>query len=300
MSEINKLLADYKIGSTDIKNIKEVSSFLKEKKEIVADYHYSALLANEETASFFEDDKVLTRARKAFVEWFEDLVSGEYGPSYYIKLNRIGGAHVQAGLPAHLVNIQMSSLRNHLAGLICQKYGEEKDMAEQVILSLNKVIDMNLDLMTRSYREEELKTHFLSHRFDSWVIRMARRITSGFNMVLVFGLVVIGVMALGLIVMDIRHILAGGVAHGVLSTLGSLLILWVVIELLDTQIGHMKGHAFAVKVFVAVALVAELRKVLISSIEHADWHQNAILAMSVLVLGVVYWLISRVEKKTGR
>jgi len=297
MPEISKLLSDYKITSDDIHNIKLAAPFLIGKKEEVADHHYSILLGKEETAVFFKDDKVLDRARRAFIGWFEDMLEADYTPSYYVRLNRIGGTHVRIGLPAHHVNVQMSHMRALLADYTRRHYSDDEETATRTINSLNKVIDMNLDLMTRSYREEELSANFLSHRVDSGIIRFARWITSGFNMALVAGLVSIGLMALGLVSIDIVKLFEGGMERGVLSALGSLLILWVVIELLDTQIGHMKGHAFAVKVFVAVAFVAELRKVLISSIEHTEWLQNATLAMSVFLLGVVYWLISQVEKK---
>ena len=81
-----------------------------------------------------------------------------------------------------------------------------------------------------------------------------------------------------------------------LRGLGTLLVLWVVIELLDTQIKHMKGSSFAIKVFVSVALVAELRRLLITSIEHASWQEELILVASLLALGAIYWMVSRIER----
>lgn len=296
MPEIKELLDEYRITGIDIQNIKTVSPFLLDRKEEVADFHYSKLLGDEETARFFADEHTLDRARKAFLSWFDDLVSGDYTDAYPIKLARTGGAHVSIGLPAHYVNISMSRLREHLADLIRWKYGDSPETASQVVSSLNKILDMNLDLMTRSYREEELRVNFLSRKLDSGIITFAKWITHSFNMVLVGGLVVIGLMTLLLAFQDIKHLLSEVPEKGVLGALGTLLILWVVIELLDTQIGHIKGRGFAVKVFVSVALVAELRRILLTSIEHTDWKQDAVLVSSVLMLGVVYWLTSKVEK----
>lgn len=299
MTEIARLLSDYKITGADIKNIKMVSGFLNERKEEIADYHYSKLLAADETAGFFKDEVVLERARRAFIGWFEDLVSGEYTEAYYIKVSRAGGTHVRIGLPAYHVNIAMGRLRETLADMIRWRYGDSPETASHAISSLNKILDLNLDLMTRSYREEELRVNFLTQRLDSGIIKFAKWISRGFNMALVLALVVIGMLTLGLAFRDIGHLLSDVPERGVLSALGTILILWVVVELLDTQIGHIKGRAFAVKVFVTVALVAELRRVLIASIEESDWKADAVLVGSVLILGAVYWLTSRVEKKDG-
>ncbi len=241
MREMLKLLADYKITTKDLENIKMAAPIIEENKERIADYHYDKLLSNEDTARFFKDEKTMGKARSAFIQWISDLVSGDYSAAYYIKLNRIGGAHVNIGLPAYRVNVQISHVRNFIEDLVCRNFRSDPESASQITGSLNKLLDLNLDLMTRSYREEELKSHFLSYKFDSVLIRIAKRFVNGFNMILVVGLVITGIMILGLAVNDVVHITSGDVERGVLGTLGTLLMLWVVIELLDTQIGHIKG-----------------------------------------------------------
>ncbi len=44
-------------------------------------------------------------------------------------------------------------------------------------------------------------------------------------------------------------------------------MLWVVIELVDTEVEHLQGAKFTIKVFVGVALVAVIRKILITSLK---------------------------------
>jgi len=297
MPEMKKLLSDYKISLADLDNIKLAGPIVEGSKEKIADHHYDRLLTHKQSARFFKDEKILKRAREAFIKWLEDLVSGDYSAGYYDRLNRIGAVHVKIGLPAFQVNVQVSHVRHFIEELVCQRYNTDPAKAAQINGSLGRLLDLNLDLMTRSYREEELRSHFLSYKVDSWLINVAKRFVNGFNIILVIGLVLTGVMILGMFFKDLVHIAAGNVEQGVLGTLGTLLMLWVIIELLDTQIGHIKGHAFAIKVFVSVALVAELRKVLMSSIGHENWHENAVLIASVLILGFTYWLISKVENR---
>jgi uncharacterized membrane protein (DUF373 family) len=111
----------------------------------------------------------------------------------------------------------------------------------------------------------------------------------------VLGLVVLGFMVLWLFFSDLSHLFTGDIEKGLLSTLGSLLMLWVVIELVDNEIKHLKGGKFAIKVFVSVALVAVIRKILVTTLSADAIEAQMSLVAALAVLGGVYWLISRVE-----
>jgi uncharacterized membrane protein (DUF373 family) len=291
------LLGQYQIGDADLERIREIGSLMNDRMEELADHHYSVIHQQPELARFFPDERTLKRARAAFVDWAHDLFRGDYDDVYYVKVNRIGATHVRIGLPAHTVNVQMSHIRGYLADVIHREYRADPRRAAAATAAIGKVLDLNLDMMTRSYREEELRVNFLSYRLDSMLIRTARWFVTGFNLALVFGLMVIGVLALGLAGNEVIHFVDHrNLERAAIGSLSTILILWVVIELLDTQIKHMKGHAFAIKVFVSVALVAELRRILIASIEHTDSLETGMLAATVMVLGLVYWLVSRIER----
>lgn len=294
---IEEMLKEYRIGQDDFQRIREIGAFLEGRLDELADFHYSLLFEKPELKAFFPNDAVMKRARGAFIDWADDLLKANYNNAYFLKINRIGTTHVRIGLPAHHVNVQMNHVRTYLAKVAAQRWEGDAHQAALAVASLNKILDLNLDLMSRSYREEELRVNFLSHRIDTWIMRTARWFVNGFNMALVLGLIVIGVMALGLSADEVIHLADHrDLERGAIGALSTILILWVVIELLDTQIRHMKGRAFAIKVFVSVALVAELRRVLIASIEHTEPVETAILGGTILVLGVVYYLISKIDR----
>jgi uncharacterized membrane protein (DUF373 family) len=48
--------------------------------------------------------------------------------------------------------------------------------------------------------------------------------------------------------------------------MGSVLLLWVVIELLDMEIDHLQGAIFMLRLFAGVAPVSFIRKVLVTSL----------------------------------
>jgi uncharacterized membrane protein (DUF373 family) len=101
--------------------------------------------------------------------------------------------------------------------------------------------------------------------------------------------------AVGLVVQDVAHIVQGNLSQGLVGAMGSVLILWVVIELLDMEIDRLRGGAFRLQLFVGLALVAFIRKVLVTSLgSHDLWSEGLYLA-GILVCGVIFWLVSRVE-----
>ncbi|MDO8427221.1 MAG: phosphate-starvation-inducible PsiE family protein, partial [Deltaproteobacteria bacterium] len=195
---------------------------------------------------------------------------------------------------AHYVNAAFHFVKQYVHGILLKEVGgaEERQRLE---LSVEKILDLNLDAFTSSYIEEE-KKFFLSQKVESYLIQLANRYSHGLNLVLVFGLVVLGLMVMGLFVYDIMHIFDGDIEKGLLSTLGSLLMLWVVIELMDTEIKHLKGGRFAIKVFISVALVAMIRKILVTTLKSEAVEAQVSLIAAVAVLGVVYWLVAKVDK----
>jgi len=296
MMAMTNALEAYRITKDDLANIRAMAPLITQNKERLADQHYERLLSHPETRRFFTPPGAMERARHAFIAWLEDFAAANYNLAYAARLDRMGATHVRIGLPAQQVNIAMANLRADLTDIVINCSECDQESLRSLLASMNKALDLSLDLMTRSYREEELKVNFLSFRLDSWIIQTARWFVTGFNMALVLGLLVTGALALALSVYDFSHFATDSVERGVLGALGSLLILWVVIELLDTQINHLKGRAFAIKVFISVALVAEIRKALMTSIGHTTWQDQLSLVLTILILGAVYWLVARVEK----
>ncbi len=84
---------------------------------------------------------------------------------------------------------------------------------------------------------------------------------------------------------------------GGLGILGSVLILYAVSELLSEEIKHIRGGTISLKVFVGVALAAIIRKVLVISLTPEKVQELLILSLVTISLGLVFWLIYRVEAR---
>ncbi len=294
MNTVEKIKADYNFTNGDVKNLVSLKPLMEPLATDFVKEFYEYVKSFDESEKYLKDAMVIKKHQDALTVWFIGLFSGEYGRVYFDGLDKVGTAHVKINLPAHYVNAAMHFVKGYIRDVIRK---ECKDEEESTYLerSIGKIIDINLDIFTSSYIEEE-KRFFLSQKVESYLIQFAGRFSFGLNLILVLGLMALGIGILGLFVYDISHILDGNIEKGILSTLGSLLMLWVVIELLDTEIEHLRGGKFAIKVFVSVALVAVIRKILVMSLAHEEVEAQMTLIAAIAVLGAVYWLIAKVDK----
>ncbi|MFN4319018.1 MAG: phosphate-starvation-inducible PsiE family protein [Aquificaceae bacterium] len=113
-------------------------------------------------------------------------------------------------------------------------------------------------------------------------------------------LATVGIFLMVWIVYEFYLVIAGllPLERGGLSILGSVLILYAISELLSEEIKHLKGGPVSIRAFVGVALAAVIRKVLILSLSPERYMELITLSAILLSLGLVYWIIHRVESSS--
>ena len=253
---------------------------------------YDYLLGIPETATFLKDEQRLRRLKESHGAWFVNLFRGTYDNQYQKDLQRIGHVHVKIGLSAHFVNAAMQMVRRFSVGMIREHFTDSEERRKRTE-AMEKLLDINLDIMTASYIEEELRKVFISRELESRLIRASERFTYGLNLILVLALVGVSLSVVGLFIWEIFHVFRGDVEKGIMSALGTLLILWMMIELMDNEIKTLKGGRFNILVFIGVVIVAIIREVLISTLRHDPLTTQLFLAGTLLILGIVYYLVSR-------
>ncbi len=72
----------------------------------------------------------------------------------------------------------------------------------------------------------------------------------------------------------------------------------MMIELMDNEIKTLKGGKFNILVFIGVIIVALIREILISTLRHDALETQVFLAGTLLILGVVYYLVARSQQAT--
>jgi uncharacterized membrane protein (DUF373 family)/hemoglobin-like flavoprotein len=267
--------------------------------EQMAREFYDFLLGIPETAEYFRDPNVLERQRRIHQEWFLALFSGTYDNLYQRELQRIGRTHVRIGLNAHFVNAGMNAVRRFLIELLQEQYPEVSER-RKYRNAVERILDINLDIISASFQEEQLHKVFVSHKLESKLIHAAERFTYGLNLILVVALAGVSIGVVGLFIWDIAHIFMGDVEKGILGALGTLLIIWMMIELMDNEIKTLKGGTFNILVFIGVIIVALIREILISTLRHDDLNTQIFLAGTLLILGIVYYLVAKSQREMNR
>lgn len=282
----------YFFTETDEALLKELQPIARDNCDRLIEEFYDYLLRIPETAEFLRDEKVATRLKRSHAEWVLNLFCGKYDNRYLNDLKRIGQAHVRNGLNAHYVNAAMNVIRRFLIELL-QSTFPVIDQRRKYRIAVEKILDINLDIMSSSYQEEEIRKVFLSRRLESQLIHAAERFTYGLNLVLVVALTGVSLSVVALFAWDLVHIFQGNFEKGILSALGSLLILWMMIELMDNEIKTLKGGKFNILIFIGVIIVALIREILISTLRHDELETQIFLAGTLLILGIVYYLVAR-------
>jgi len=254
------------------------------------------------TAEFLNNEEIITRHRGKIRQWYLDLFGGAYDIRYFMKLYKIGEIHVKLGLPTHYVNAAFNYVRIFAIGCIHQEFHGDRSLSNRV-KAFERILDINLDVLTSSYREEEV-SHFLSlSGIERKLIGSLKKISSYLNYMLAVALVMVAFFAIGLFGYDIYLLFSGQVdiEKGILTVLGSLLILWAAIELINEELKHLRGGGFAVEAFITLAIAALIRKIMIFSLSSEKAFDVLLYGLLVLCLGIVYWLIvvyrSRAVKK---
>ncbi len=295
MISIEEVKKHYFFTEKDEKNLRRLGKIISPYADQFA-LDFSDYLVNyPETAPFFRTKEGIEKRQKTIKEWLLRLFEGGYNRHYINELYRIGSTHVKRNIPIHFVVASMNFKRDYLIDILEKEIGNKTELRD-LIRSLEKILDINLDIITSSYHEEELKRIFLTKRMDSALITFGERFTYGLNLILILALMGLSLGVIFLFAKDIYTLVfLGNLERGILSSLGTLLIIWVMVELMGTEIKYLKGERFHLEIFISVALVATIRELLISILAHESLPKLGVFLFAVLVLGVIYHLISKTE-----
>lgn len=248
------------------------------------------------TATFLKNKKIISYHREKIKEWFVNLFCGKYDMMYFMNLYKIGEVHVRIGLPTHYVNAAFTYVRIFVLKHIENRFIEKEQHIKE-IKAVEKIIDINLDVLTSSYREEELSKFLSMSKFEKAILSNLKKFTSYINFLLAGALALVAFFAIGLFAYDIYLLFASdiGIEKGILTILGSLLVLWAAIELIHEEIQHLQGKGFAIGAFIMLAMAALIRKVLIYSLSSEKSEELLVIGGVIVGLAVAYWLVG--EKK---
>ncbi len=297
MQQYTTLIAHYKFTDEEAQILKDLQPRMEKLSDEFIDGFYDYIWGFGTTAQFLKNKDIIAHHRKKIKEWFINLFCGNYDMSYFMYLYKIGEIHVKIGLPTHFVNSAFTFVRTFLLQNIEGNF-HNKEQHVKEIQAVEKIIDMNLDVLTSSYREEELSKFLSLSKFEKTILQGLKKFNSYVNFFLAGALALVAFFAIGLFSYDIYMLFTSetDIEKGILTVLGSLLVLWAAIELIHEEINHLQGKGFAIGAFIMLALAALIRKVLIYSLSSEKSEELLIIGAVIVGLSVSYWLVSSKNK----
>ncbi|SNR81623.1 protoglobin domain-containing protein [Desulfurobacterium atlanticum] len=303
-SDIEKLLYQLELREKDFNNLKEIGKYLLEYKEEFADAFLNQLMRCEEATKFISEEEYNRRVRREVIHWYEMLFTGKYDSEYLTYILKIARVHAEAGIPPNLIVAMMNFVRRfctkRIVSVVSEKMGKDCSGVEEHIRSFSKLLDLHLSVMLSFYIDHEMRTFIDADPAEKFVIRFSKKFAFVMDVAIILGLMVVGMVVVGLFVQDVMHLFSGDLTHGLIAALGDLLILWTVLELLNSEIKFMMGGELAVSAFVSVALAATIREALVLSLQHdkpIDFKLG--IGALIFILGIVYGIVKWYEYKRG-
>lgn len=110
---------------------------------------------------------------KHLLVWLVSLASGNYDTAYLEQRYVIGQRHVEVGLDPRWVIGAMSYCRGQVAPMVEAEYGGAADKTQRM-LALDKVMDLDLNIMLQSYDDKRMDmfletTGFSKSLFESMI-----------------------------------------------------------------------------------------------------------------------------------
>ena len=148
-NDFNKVMKHYKFNSSDAKALNDIKSITSKYAEELLKGFYEFIFEFDHAKMFLHNNEILKRHEIGIKNWYLNLFCGKYDEIYFQKLNFISEIHVRIGLPAHYVNTAFSYVRRFVKDILI------KENKLTSLSSWDKIIDINLDILTIAYREEE-------------------------------------------------------------------------------------------------------------------------------------------------
>ncbi len=282
----------YSLDEEEISLIKDLPKIIEENLDLFISPLLAFYSSEESLKAFFSKIENEEKFQNNVKNWLLRVFKPPFDNDYAKYISNIGIVHANHNVNPHYINVGIGLIRHTLTDII-RNYYDNVDERVKIINTANKILDFNLDIINSNTRQRDLENRFLRVKVESRLLSFSENFAHFLNIIIVIMLVFLSGAILAFFVKDFSMIIHGKIEEGIITTLGTMLILWMMLELIEVEIKNLKTKTINIVVFINVVLVAFVRKILIATFEHPKVEKQIFLVTTVLVLAIVNYLISK-------
>lgn len=296
MKYIKEVINNYSLTEKDIQNLMTMNKFMSEYVDQFVDEFYDYMILKMPMPETMTPD-VIQMHQNMLKVWYKKFFEGKVDNKYLEYLTNIGNTHIKFNITQDMFNIMANWTRQWFHEKIFQNVPDDIRRKE-ILFSMHKLMDINKDIISDAYYTTEIKKYSVFLSLRDFVIAVSERIEFITQMIILSFLIFLTLAAAAYFVFDIVALMKQKPDYFIIKSLSALLMIWVLSELLYTEINIIKGAKFKISTFVGVALIAFVRDLLILTLEHSGSIEKLLfIILAITVLGLVYWLVTITESK---
>ncbi|MGC8926232.1 MAG: protoglobin domain-containing protein [Calditerrivibrio sp.] len=296
MKYIKEVISNYSLTEKDIQNLIFMGKFMLEYADQFVDEFYDYMILKIQLPDSMTPD-VIQKHQNMLKIWYKRFYEGKIDNKYLEYLVNIGNTHIKFHITQDMFNIMSNWVRQWFHEKIFQNVSDDIKRKE-LLFSMHKLMDINKDIISDAYYTTEIKKYSVFLSLRDFIISVSERIEFVTQIIILSFLIFLTISAAVYFLFDMVVLMKMKPDFFIIKALSSLLMIWVLSELLYTEINIIKGAKFKISTFVGVALIAFVRDLLIMTLEHTGSIEKLLLIiLSITVLGLVYWLVTITETK---
>lgn len=160
------------LTEADARLIAQAGPALEPHLPALADLFYRKILEHPASAHILSGSEQLARLKGTLQHWARGVLAGRYDAAYANERTEIGRQHVRVGVPQRYVISAMNVVRTFLLDVVDRELAGADAAATK--RALNKVLDLDLNLMCESYLEASVRElRELNARLEAANLEMA-------------------------------------------------------------------------------------------------------------------------------
>jgi signal transduction histidine kinase len=143
--------------AADVDRVRAAGSVLQPHLQPVIDDFYAEISRHAQTRKVIEGGQTtVDRLKATLLRWLQDLLAGPRDREYVARRWQVGKRHIEVGLEQVYVSTAMARLRSGLVEALSRYWLGEREGLVPAILSLNKLLDLDLTIIENAYQTEYL------------------------------------------------------------------------------------------------------------------------------------------------